>query len=99
MGDSTTNQFVNCAFLGQIVCMTHVEKHLQNRLRKKTSFHNNARSMIPLAEAQSLLQPNGLLLRDAYIAGRRRRTKESRGIIKMTCVMVVLSVGETDRCE
>ena len=70
------------------------EKGSPNRFGKKTKkFQNNAHSMIPLDEAQTLLKLNNILLRDARIAGGVRRTKKSRGILKIKCRTVVLSVG------
>ena len=90
MGDSTTNQFLNCSFLGQIVCLTHVKKNLQNKLGKKTTFQNNAPSMIPLEKAQTLLKADKIMLRDTHIADGVRRIKENRWIIKIKCMVVIL---------
>ena len=100
MGDSTTNQFLNCSFLGQIVCLTHVKKNLQNKLGKKTTFQNNAPSMIPLEKAQTLLKADNIMLRDTHIADGVRRIKENRWIIKIKCMFkrFIVNLRITPKC-
>ena len=102
MGDSTTDQFLNCSFLGQIVCLTHVKKNLQNKLGKKTTFQNNVPSMIPLEKAQTLLKPDNIMPRDTHIADGVRRIKKNRWIIKIKCMVVILAGrggGSAGKCE
>lgn len=55
--------------------------------------------MIPMDIAQTSAKPNTTLFKEAYNGGRGRRTKKNRGTIKIKCMRVVFSVGETDRCE
>ena len=72
------------------MCLTHVKKNLQNKLGKKTTFQNNAPSMIPLEKAQTLLKADNIMLRDTHIADGVRRIKENRWIIKIKCMVVIL---------
>lgn len=72
------------------MCLTHVKKNLQNKLGKKTTFQNNAPSMIPLEKAQTLLKADNIMLRDTHIADGVRRTKKNRWIIKIKCMVVIL---------
>lgn len=47
--------------------------------------------MIPLEKAQTLLKADNLMLRDTHIADGVRRIKKNRWIIKIKCIVVVLS--------
>lgn len=72
------------------MCLTHVKKNLQNKLGKKTTFQNNAPSMIPLEKAQTLLKADNIMLRDTHIADGVRRIKKNWWIIKIKCMVVIL---------